>query len=111
MKNTWVSDEEKELEERIKECLNMEVKASCFIACARVCVVEHFFDFIGAGQLCQERTIYLRYKSRGNNPFLYSHCSCTWGHLIYTLLLHLSLYLLLILLHMAASCLFSISHW
>lgn len=40
MKSIWGQDEK-----RIKECLDVEVKAFCFIDHPRVCIVEHFFDF------------------------------------------------------------------
>lgn len=47
--HTWVSVEGRELDERIKECLNIEVKVFCFIVWPRVCTVECFFDFMGEG--------------------------------------------------------------
>lgn len=42
MKSPEVPDEK-----RMNRCLDVGIKAFCFIGCPRVCVVEHFFDFTG----------------------------------------------------------------
>lgn len=65
MKSTWLPEEEKELGERMKRCLNIDVKAFWFLSCPRVCVVKHFFDFTEEKVIVLERAIYLRCKSRG----------------------------------------------